>query len=199
MNKEMSYLGQDFCWNSVSKEVKCTFSMRALPLKPWECCWLEATCRPCCSCLAFYFFPPVHSRRHFALNQLSISSDFMYFHSHVKAGKTHNKGTRFLEPKSWLHNRNLHQINFPQAAVSGLSMLRAHVRILEACTFLSRQLRIDSLHLRKWKDKNIGCCQRKFLDQVVVRKSCRVLYYFLLWKSPEVNDRLESVVEGNPG
>lgn len=116
----------------------------------------------------------------FALNRLSISSDFMYFHSHVKAGKTHNKGKKFLEPKSWLHNRNLHQINFPQAAVSGLSMLRAHVRILEACTFLSRQLRIDSLHLRKWKDKNIGCCQRKFLDQVVVRKSCRVLYYFLL-------------------
>lgn len=108
----------------------------------------------------------------------------MYFHSHVKAGKTHNKGTKFLEPKSWLHNRNLHQINFPQAAVSGLSMLRAHVRILEACTFLSRQLRIDSLHLRKWKDKNIGCCQRKFLDQVVVRKSCRVLYYFFAMKVP---------------
>lgn len=109
--------------------------------------------------LPFYIFPAVHSRWLFALIQLSISSNFMYLHSHVKAGKTHNKGTRFLKQRAGLHKKNLCKISFPQAALSGLSLLRPYVRIIEACTFLSRQIRIDSLHLSKWNDKIIGCYQ----------------------------------------
>lgn len=201
MNKERSYLNQDFCWiPGVSKEVKCTFSMqtafeilRVLLAGSSKCTGLAVCALP------FYFFSAVHSIWLFALIQFSIYSDFRYLYSHVKAGKSHNKGARFLKPRAWLHNRNWRQIRFPQAALSGLSMLRPYVRIRESRTFLSKQLRIDSLHLGKWNDKTIGCYQGKFLVQVIIRKPRRFLYFFFAKKSHEANHQLESAVEGNPG
>lgn len=96
--------------------------------------------------LPFYFFPSVQPRWLFALIQLSISSDFMYLYSHIKASDTHNKGARFLKPRAWLHNRNCHQISFPQAAFSGLSMLKLYVKIIEECTFPSIQTAKDRFH-----------------------------------------------------
>lgn len=187
MNKESSYLNQAFCWiPGVSKEVKCNFSMQTAfeilrVLLAGSC---KYTGLAVCA-LLFYFFPAVHSRWLFALIQLSIYSDFKYLHSHVKAGKSHNKRARFQKPRAWLHNRNWRQIHFPQAALSGLSMLRPYVRIIESRKFLSKQLRIDSFHLGKWNDKTIGCYQRKFLDQVIIWKPCRFLYFFFfLLRSP---------------
>lgn len=110
--------------------------------------------------LPFYFSPAVLCRWFGSLISvfLQVLCICLVTWKCVKLFHIYYKGVRFLEPRGWLHNRNCPQISFHQEVVPGLSIQNV---LNHTCTFLSRQLRMGSLHLRKWKEKNIGCYQRK--------------------------------------